>query len=975
MILLIKNNKINNIIKNRLLEYSKKEIKENKFIKTLLFLLTKKNKSYKLFISKFSYKLLLFKYIEFYNKKKLEDNIKNKIKNKEPIKYEHIFFLIDLFKTININFIDIYYYDRYIYKLILSNKIDKKTFDEPPEILLLFHNNLCSNFINFIKNKEKNEVIDSSIIKGVNEFKQIIEFNGINYKLEACLLDNLIIGLTIDNNNIIYNSCNYIQFEWKDQLYSFQKSFNIKNKDCKLHKLLKDENYDINFGSDIDTNERNGDLILIYVRIKEEESKEEESKEEESKEEESINIKSLEYSSKSIKGYIKYYYELKNKSLDELKEILLDIGYLLIDISNITRENIIEKLEDKYKELFKIKSTDIKKDEETIIKNFMKRLIKKYLKDKTIYSFIELFKLDDKIIKEIDMVSLSKFNRENLIKIYLYLYSIQEFEEIQEKEDINIDNIYLINKIKEKLYKDNFCSNLEVIPQISHTCWFNAILMILLYSQETRKITYDLSLEWSKEEIKEDKMKSFFKYMLKYNYKNPEKIRKLFEGKMKPELLLMSLLIKEKQKINIDKFKEKLKKNIYDFSYFIYAIDIILSSYNYKYLSLYYIDNTIHKNIYNDKLRIDETSEIPEIILLYHEKLYDKTIDKNEIEELTYEDFDTKYYGKTTGIEEYKKIISINDIEYELDSCLINNYNYNDNKHIIAGITCGNESFVYNGWNKTEEKEIYEYTYLKNINKACNLFKYDWKRNLYKENEGFCLSKSICNLEGIDEEDLCFNFSKGYKALIYTRIKEDIKIKKLKTLDITEDSRLELESKISFKSKSISPLIREFYNLEEKTIEELKEILVKIGYIINDIQEIDNKILINKYRLLYIYLLNKDIREENNNEETLKEFLIKLIKEYMKYDKLYDLYLYIDININKKNLIDFLKNIEEDKFINIYKIVTEGKEIIREIPSNFNIKLINELSKEDQLMIYNIINNIILEKGGNKKKIMRKYNK
>jgi len=37
------------------------------------------------------------------------------------------------------------------------------------------------------------------------------------------------------------------------------------------------------------------------------------------------------------------------------------------------------------------------------------------------------------------------------------------------------------------------CLNLSVIPQFRGTCWFNAILMIALYSQNVRKILIKLS--------------------------------------------------------------------------------------------------------------------------------------------------------------------------------------------------------------------------------------------------------------------------------------------------------------------------------------------------------------------------------------------------------------------------------------------------------------------------------------------------
>lgn len=85
---------------------------------------------------------------------------------------------------------------------------------------------------------------------------------------------------------------------------------------------------------------------------------------------------------------------------------------------------------------------------------------------------------------------------------------------------------------------------LEIIPQISDTCWFNVILTVLTYSQYTRKILYEEAIEWlnNLEELKRNRFKRFLIYMLKYCYTNPKKIEELFEAKIKPELLLMSFI-------------------------------------------------------------------------------------------------------------------------------------------------------------------------------------------------------------------------------------------------------------------------------------------------------------------------------------------------------------------------------------------------------------------------------------------------
>jgi len=963
IILIAKCDKIKELFKKSI-----KIIKNNKFINSLLILF--KNYENDMFLNKTSYKLLLFRYIEIYHNKNSLKNITIEIiKNKKNIEFINILFFIDILKTFGICFKDLYYYDNFLYTLVLQNRTDiftnarlendsflfRYVKNETPEILILFNQELFRDFNEYplyysieqqryisLKQTTLQEKTTISSTTGIPTYEEEINYNGNNYKLEACLLDNFIIGLTSDDDCYIYDGCNEYIYDWKKALRSSQETFNIKSENCKLHQIYKDEIRDINFGYDIRTGKRNNNIILIYIKINQEEIKTKEQKEQEE-----LSNKSLDYSSSSIQKYLKNYYEIDDDSFDKLKKVLIKIGYKLLDISQFTKENILTKLENKYKVLFKIRELD----DDTIIKYFMKQLIINYLKNKKIYSFIDLFKLDDTIIKEIDSIYvISNLNKEDLIKLYSYLYKTESI-------DTTFNNKFFIDKIKEKLFKLSPCHNLEVIPQVSGTCWFNVILMALLYSQETRRITYELSLEWTREEIKEDKIKNFFTYMLKYNYTEPEKITKLFEGKTKPELLLMSLLIKNNQNYTIDYFRRNLKTNIYGFHFGIYWITNFLSLYNYKFLSLFYINRAIYDNILYDKLRIKK-DEIPEIIVLFNEKIF-------TLNEIKIDKYRIKYKKETKGVIDYKEIIEVNKINYKLDSCLLSSYNnLPSGYHIILGLTCGNENYVYNGWNKTKHRKKYGYEYSKTINKACKLFKYDWKRNLYKENDGFCLNKKTCNLDEIDDNDLCFNFSKGDRVLIYVRIKEDESPKLLETKE---------EISMSYNSKSISPLIKEFYDLEEKEIEELKELLKQIGYNITIIEELTNETIHLKYKLFYIYLFNKLLKKE---DDVLKDFLIKLIKDYIKNYKIYNL----DIFTNDEQIIvAFLLNIEEEKLLNIYKIITEGKELVTELPIDYEYKRVFKLknfSIEKQLMIYNILikkdENIL---GGNKKrKLMKKYN-
>lgn len=994
--ILLYSENLREIIKKELEKKTKKEIKDNKFLKTLLFIVdnnyTNPEKIRNLLKDRFTLEFLLFKYIEIYKKDILKHQLKSKLKkNITSLGNYYFYFIIDLFKELKINFQDLYFYDNYLYKSVLSDKPDvysndfdendkdklKVIFDEPPEILLLYHQDLFEDFNKYqiytdiyedkkyslkeATSKLKERVSEESGIPG---YKKEITYNGIKYKLESCLLSNIykddtvgshvISGITYNNDNYIYNSwninnkkeknaCSLFKKDWKSDMYSRESDFCISKKECKLYESIPSDKLCFNFGYN-----KKAIKLLIYVRDKEE-----------------INSSSLLYSSKSLKEYLSNYYQLNKKTIEELKLNLKEIGYSSVTINKITIENIRVYLEDKYKSKFKVK---YEADDETVLKKFIIKLLKSFIKDNYIYNYIELFKLDPHnyqlYLSELTPELIKSLNKDTLIKLYLFLYK---------KTEINKDltesfYIFMINKLllpiedsysKIKLLSKEsegggkyHCSNLEVIPQILGNCWFNAILMCLLYSEETRKITYSLSMEWSKEEIKKDKLKNFFTYILKYNYNKPEMITKLFEKRFKTEFLLLSHMYNNKIDDILKVIKQNSDTNITSLGYYNKYIITLLSLFNYKYIDLYYSDDNIYGNIMNNKLRIDETVEPPEIVVVFHEKLFNikQSFSEYQLQTSKLTLSREEYEKIIIGVDEYKEVITINDINYELDSCLISNYNdINDIGHAIVGISCNNEGYVYNGWNIGNPISIYKNNYSKNIKKSCKLFKYDWKKYLYLSNDGFCLGKYQCNLTDIDEKDLCFNFSKGERILIYVKKDNSFKSPSFKSSSSSKSK--------SFKSKSLSPLIRKFYELEDKPIDKLKEILIQIGYNKELVKSITVGLIKNRFKIIYIYLFKKKLDDNDIPHELLKKFLIGLIKKYLIDDIIYDLSKLVSIS-NKYELLYYLLDIDNEILMNIYLVLNNNSNemVVKEIPKNFYTARFSDLSEEKKLLLFNIIN-------------------
>lgn len=101
--------------------------------------------------------------------------------------------------------------------------------------------------------------------------------------------------------------------------------------------------------------------------------------------------------------------------------------------------------------------------------------------------------------------------------------------------------------------KQKFCSQVITIPQFSGTCWFNAILMCLFYSQRMRNTLIDKMNTWNNTPIF-----NLFRDILKNNFiknKNGEEQYRFFH-KFKPEKILEILHNHDKEIFNFNP-KEK----------------------------------------------------------------------------------------------------------------------------------------------------------------------------------------------------------------------------------------------------------------------------------------------------------------------------------------------------------------------------------------------------------------------------------
>ena len=376
------------------------------------------------------------------------------------------------------------------------------------------------------------------------------------------------------------------------------------------------------------------------------------------------------------------------------------------------------------------------------------------------------------------------------------------------------------------------CDKVITIPQYKGTCWFNAILMAIFYSQHSRKLLYHHF------EGKKDKFSRIMNDIIKHNYIKTDQAIKYFEF-MKPENILKYINIPDKKDLynifkktkafgyHFDAFlpvflKNLLNKNVLDV--IIYQKECYANIYSLlpNVYTKYYKEDGKTVNIDLAKWSGLDSKDITDPDYIIVNKLqYILDIPDNSsmssYRKVFYKIFysmDDKILSKLNlkknnidikGLIDFDDIIFYNNNKYVLDSVLLSNYNNDIGLgHAIAGITCKNTHYVYNGWIRTTNDPGMPKNY-GNEKIPCELMKFNWN---VKEDNKFCLNPNICKVDEYKEDrkkDLCFSFNNiANITLIYVK---DLSITSIDN-NITPTSVLtlpSLKSNNSFFSEIHSP--------------------------------------------------------------------------------------------------------------------------------------------------------------------------
>ena len=308
---------------------------------------------------------------------------------------------------------------------------------------------------------------------------------------------------------------------------------------------------------------------------------------------------------------------------------------------------------------------------------------------------------------------------------------------------------------------DNKCKNVISLKQYGPTCWFNSILMAILYSDGSRKLLLEKSKKWDKNIL----IYKTLDYILKNKYLRTDNKYNdyLYFDTIRPEYIL-----KELYKYNKNKFQFNPEKyNIYGYKSALY-IRKIYKLLGVKVLLLDKIEDRIYYSKYNNVklISIKKTGIVyeikhkslgniikkfnnPDIIIInllskYHKYPAYYNLENENFNTALEIELNTSNNKVYEEIKNLKDNILFNNEKYIQDSVLLTNWNINKGGHSISGITCNSNKYVYNGWTRSTIDPNIE---TNNIKIPCELMKYNW--DLHKNND-FCLNSKKWGIKRLE---------------------------------------------------------------------------------------------------------------------------------------------------------------------------------------------------------------------------------
>jgi hypothetical protein len=364
------------------------------------------------------------------------------------------------------------------------------------------------------------------------------------------------------------------------------------------------------------------------------------------------------------------------------------------------------------------------------------------------------------------------------------------------------------------------CTKILTLPQITGTCWFNAFITSFFFSDGMGEYLNDIisTLIEKESHLKETEkirqrreLLELMLLLLKVGEVTKPEDMKQFYTTLSPHNLLQILHDNDRNTFffNPNVHDEGLQGEYYLFAFihFLQITDRVLfvtkeTKHSDGYGVLFSDVNrstmelSINKNA-NNSLNIASNEDI---------KLAFEKIDYTNIDIVVstdvFDEVDMYPLLPFVSTIQNRNIISLGNRQYILDSMTLENFNGEScgSGHQIAGVTCGNTKYLYNGY--IQKRDI---PYIGNKTESCRLIKYDWT----KKNNNICLSgceMSDTNLwknrrKDIINTDVCFNV-----GINDTRI---YVIDKTQRIPLNRNKKYNVRQKITLNSKCFNGNIRD----------------------------------------------------------------------------------------------------------------------------------------------------------------------
>lgn len=163
---------------------------------------------------------------------------------------------------------------------------------------------------------------------------------------------------------------------------------------------------------------------------------------------------------------------------------------------------------------------------------------------------------------------------------------------------------------------------------------------------------------------------------------------------------------------------------------------------------VYFNYNPLSASKYEEK-----PSKAPSIIVLYTNNAFEHRSSEKKI---------------NMKMSDTRESITFMGHKYVCTSLLLTNFNSTTCKraHMIAGVTCNDNRYMYNGWMSTTVDRARRHSGKSDIALPCELMKFDW----LSQNTDFCIRTSQCGLKlKTSKTNLCFNVDNGDRTYIYVR--------------------------------------------------------------------------------------------------------------------------------------------------------------------------------------------------------------